>query len=479
MHQVVLQSETDVAGWRSHARALLHARVAPEDIAWSVATRGSGLFGVAPPEPPVCAEPSKRFTVPREFLALAETVILHGDPARFGLLYRLLWRLARERRLLQMHGDPDVARAHAMHKAVDHEVHRMRAFVRFRCLALPAGPHYVAWFEPSHHIVEANAGFFIRRFANRRWSILTPLASVHWDGQALHTGPGATRAELPAEDAQEELWRTYYASIFNPARLKPAAMQAHMPKRYWRDMPETRLIAPLVAQAKERAYLMVHQPARAAVRRCHPVPARHALPASADALDTLRQAAAQCTACPLWAAATQTVFGEGPRQARILCVGEQPGDTEDLVGRPFVGPAGQLFDRALQELGIDRKRLYVTNAVKHFKYEPRGKRRLHKKPADAEVDACRSWLDSELEVVKPRLVIALGATAARALLGRSVTLGQIRGQLLEWEHGARLLVTVHPSYLLRLPDTERPDAYREWVTDLRLAVPFVNADRLD
>ena len=189
----------------------------------------------------------------------------------------------------------------------------------------------------------------------------------------------------------------------------------------------------------------------------------------AASMAELKQQALDCRNCHLWANATQTVFGEGPADAAILFVGEQPGDQEDLKGRPFVGPAGQLFDRALVEAGIDRGTVYVTNAVKHFKFEPRGKRRIHQKPDYKEVLACRPWLEGELAAVQARTVVALGATAAQSLLGRTVTIGKERGRFQPYPPDRHLFVTVHPSFLLRVPD-ERAQAmeYRRFVDELRL-----------
>jgi DNA polymerase len=197
-------------------------------------------------------------------------------------------------------------------------------------------------------------------------------------------------------------------------------------------------------------------------------------PAPFRSLSGARKAAEDCTRCPLYKGATQTVFGEGPADAPVVFVGEQPGDQEDLTGKPFVGPAGQLFDRALEEAGIDRKRVYVTNAVKHFKFEPRGKRRIHKKPNNDEIEACRWWLDKELGFVMPRLTVALGATAGRALMGRDVTISHMRGEVIPLRDGLEGFITVHPSFLLRLPDANaKAREYERFVDDLKLIARHV------
>lgn len=196
------------------------------------------------------------------------------------------------------------------------------------------------------------------------------------------------------------------------------------------------------------------------------------LPADAD-IDQLREGAQRCRDCPIGKLATQAVFGEGPPTAKLMLVGEQPGDREDLAGHPFVGPSGHLLDKAMQELGWPRDSLYLTNAVKHFKFEPRGKRRIHKSPAQQEIDACLQWLDRELELVQPRAIVALGATAARALAGRPVGVMRERGNWIMRADGLRVLVTLHPSALLRGPPQERHSAFTKWLEDLRHASRYV------
>ncbi len=182
-------------------------------------------------------------------------------------------------------------------------------------------------------------------------------------------------------------------------------------------------------------------------------------------LDALREAAKGCRRCPLWRDATQTVFGEGPADARVVFVGEQPGDQEDIAGKPFVGPAGKLFDAVLEEAELDRRQTYVTNAVKHFKFEPRGKRRIHSKPNAGEIQACRWWLDRELSLLRPDLVVALGATAAQSLLGKAVPITKMRGEVIDRDDGVKIFLTVHPSFLLRIPDPKDKQAERERFLD--------------
>ncbi len=278
--------------------------------------------------------------------------------------------------------------------------------------------------------------------------------------------PGRPRPDIP-DDATEALWTTYFRSIFNPARLKVKAMQAEMPKKYWRNMPEARAIPDLIAGAQARTEAMRHAaptlpPAYAKAVKDRPMPEADAPPP--NSLAALRREAASCTRCPLYENATQVVVGEGPIDAELMFVGEQPGDQEDLAGRPFVGPAGRLFDEIAQAAGVDRSRTFVTNAVKHFKFAPRGKRRIHQKPDAGEVQACRWWLEAERQLVQPKLIVALGATAAEALTGTGKGILKRRGSVEATDDGTPVFLTVHPSYLLRLPDetlkAEARDAFR-------------------
>jgi probable DNA metabolism protein len=472
MHFITLDTETDFEGWRQAARALVLHGIGPSDVTWSVQGHAPELF-----EPSSSLDtPQGSFSVSAKFVELAQSAILHRDPERFAILYRLLWRLRQRHDLLSVATDAEVSRVATMAKAVHRDQHKMKAFVRFREIGRDPKSRFIAWFEPEHHIVEATAPFFARRFADMAWSILTPDICAHWEGHVVSFTPGVGKADAPSEDRLEETWLRYYASIFNPARLKVKAMQKEMPKKYWRNLPEASLIKPLIAGAERATGAMIAnaatEPHKSQKRPEPAMTSRHA--ASADSLHALRDEAADCRACPLWKDATQTVFGEGPQHASIMLVGEQPGDKEDLAGKPFVGPAGQMLDRALDEAGIDRAKVYVTNAVKHFKFVPRGKIRLHQKPNTPEIRACRQWYERELASIKPDLVVAMGATAAQSVLGKITPINKNRGRLIDLDDGTRALVTVHPSYLLRLPDADaKAREYERFVDDLKIAAELL------
>jgi DNA polymerase len=460
-HRVTLSAPDDFEGWRDAARDLAEAGVPASAVVWQVEGGEAELFGTETPQPAAAS-----FPVPRAFVELAREVVCHTEAERFALLYAMLLRLKSNRDALDDVADPLVRRLEGLAKGVRRDIHKMHAFVRFREI----GDRFVAFFEPEHHIVRRGASFFVNRFANMRWSILTPELSIHWDGQMLSEGPGATRADAPSGDALEETWRTYYASIFNPARLKVGAMLREMPKKYWRNMPETSLVQPLIAGARARELEMIDRSV-AKEGLAHALEAERRIAPGGNlraSWEALLKDARKCTRCELYKFGTQTVFGEGPLDASLMFVGEQPGDQEDLAGRPLVGPAGQLFDAALEKAGIDRSTVYVTNAVKHFKFVQRGKRRIHNKPGAGEIEACRWWIAHERELIRPPVTVALGATAARSLLDKTVTISRVRGAPLKAEDGSEVWVTVHPSFLLRIPEEDRKREERAlFVRDLK------------
>ena len=263
LHVATVDPPWDLEAWRGQARAALRARIEPSRLSWLSWTGAAeaGLFGGAPvlSLPPLRDAPA----VPREFLALAARVLAHRDPQRHGLLYRLLWRMAHGEPRLLSHGlDADVHRAGALDKTVRRDLHKMKAFVRFREVH-GAPDKFVAWFEPDHHIVDLVAPFFVRRFAGMRWAILTAYRSARWDGSALAFGDGARPDEAPPDDAREDLWRVYYANIFNPARLNPRMMRQEMPQKYWKHLPETHILPTLLREAGARVCDMAARDAEA------------------------------------------------------------------------------------------------------------------------------------------------------------------------------------------------------------------------
>lgn len=458
----------DLDSFRQAARGLLARGVSPEQVLFT--EEGQGQGSLLAPDVVAPSAPVAGLSVPPAFLELAEKVACHRSPERWGLLYRVLWRLTHgERKLLEVESDPDVYRVLMLAKGVQRDAHKMKAFVRFRKVEREGEEYFIAWHRPEHLIVRYVAPFFARRFPAMRWSILTPDASVSWDLTRLTYGPGVPRSEAPEGDVLEEMWGTYYASTFNPARLNVRAMRAEMPKKHWATLPEARLIPELVRQAPERTARMV-------TPKLELSDSSRYLPEHRD-LASLARAAQGCQACPLHARATQTVFGEGPVDARLMLVGEQPGDNEDLEGKPFIGPAGQLLDEVLSGVGLAREQLYVTNAVKHFGWVPgEEKQRLHAKPGRREVLACKAWLDAEVAQVKPKMILCLGATAAQSFLGTGFRINLSRGQIFETPWAPAWMATFHPSALLRMPDERaRAQARVHFEQDLRKVADTLRA----
>lgn len=465
MFQVEIENFED---WRKRARGLIQKGIHPSDVRF-VSAGEQSLFIDKLTDDDVFnqsgSSAARQFTVPKSFLELAGSVAYHRSDQRWHLLYNVLWRLCNaEPQLMHLTSDDDLRQLTLMSKAVRRDAHKMKAFVRFREVEGEENC-FVAWHRPDHRIVQLVAPFFARRFSTMHWSILTPDESAHWNQQELTFGTGFPRSSAPPHDQLEEFWKIYYASTFNPARLKIRMMKAEMPVRHWKTLPEAELIDDLIRSADKRVEAMVKHSEGSALS------ARDFFPQDAAQQDLLhyRTAAEHCQGCPLFQDAHQTVFGEGPETARIVLVGEQPGDQEDIVGKPFVGPAGQILDDALKAAGLVREDLYITNTVKHFKFELRGKRRLHKKPGAREIRACRPWFEAEWSFLQAKYLICLGATAAGALIGPEFRLQHSRGTFVASDYTPWTLATWHPSAILRIPSEEkRAEKFRELVHDLKL-----------
>ncbi|MGI4827114.1 MAG: UdgX family uracil-DNA binding protein [Janthinobacterium lividum] len=507
----IILVEPDFESWRHAARDALTDGFLPEELDLQDASVPAPLSlsltaearptGIRIPKP----------TIPRAFLEQARLAAVHRDPSRWNLLYRLLHRLQTSRDLLQVETDDDVAQLIRLEAQVKRDLHKMHAFVRFRKILDPNDPaerptvldepvpiasdphahhlvletptlfgpikteletcppkdptpdadceHFIAWYQPDHRILPLAAPFFAERFAIMRWTILTPEASVSWDPIAKRStfGPGVPRESAPPEDELESLWRSYYSSIFNPARLNPSTMRSEMPVRYWKNLPEVSVLPTLITQARTRVQTMVQR--QQAQPTAQPfVPEDHSLP-------SLNAALPACKGCELYCNATQVVPGRGPSTTSLMLVGEQPGDQEDRQGIPFIGPAGAMLDRILEELRIPREALYVTNAVKHFKFVQRGKLRLHQNPRMSEIMACRPWLLAEIETIKPKVILCLGASASKSLLGGTFALMRDHGKILSTPFAEQVVATIHPSALLRARDEQSGVQLRRFLTD--------------
>lgn len=458
-----------VLAWRAAARVAISQGIAPDQIDWN---GGDTLFGSD-------ALPDQigrhRARVKPEFLKLINSVIWHSAPERFDLLYQALWRLDQHEGTPLSQADPLGRKLGVMAKAVARDIHKMHAFVRFH--EIPDGGkrrRFGAWFEPSHDTLEPGSRFFVRRFADMDWAIATPELTARFENGLLTFEDGGVRPDI-ADDAAEALWGVYFANIFNPARLKLNAMRAEMPKKYWKNLPETRLIPSMLSDAEARVERMQAAGASRPRAGAAVVSTRYraTMPAVVDLpenLDEAHHAAMQCRRCGLCESATQTVFGEGDPNAEIMIVGEQAGDQEDLTGRPFVGPAGTLLREVMEETGLTPQSVWLTNAVKHFKFTPRGKKRLHQNPNRGEIVHCRWWLGLELAFVRPQITMALGVSAAFALTDDNRPISQRRGNIETGLHGGPVLISWHPSYILRTSDrAKKARVRREFATDIATA----------
>lgn len=461
MYRAGLSDRASFPAWRDAARPAISNLIPPGAMDW---TGTDSLFDTTPLPGP---GPHK-VTVPADFLDLAETVCWHSDPGRFAALYDALWRLQHGAVLSQ--SDPLGRKLQLMAKSVRRDIHKMHAFVRFRELPT-ATPRrsFAAWFEPDHNTLQPGTKFFVNRFADMDWMIATPHQTARFVAGQLNFGPGGPRPDLP-EDASEALWATYFANIFNPARIKIGAMQSEMPRKYWKNLPETRLIPEMLADAEARVQRMRDAGASQPRPGAEAISTRYraAMPAPTETYMTIedaRSAAMHCRRCDLCELGTQTVWGEGPAHAGLMIVGEQPGDQEDLSGRPFVGPAGTLLRQLMANAGLDAASCYLTNAVKHFKFIAQGKRRLHQSPNRSEIDMCRWWVETEVRLVQPKLILALGATAALSLTGSAKPLKARRGTIEPSLFQCPTLISWHPSYILRLRDADEKSLARQQLTD--------------
>ncbi|HLX01692.1 MAG TPA: TIGR03915 family putative DNA repair protein [Trinickia sp.] len=508
-----IRIEPSFAVWRHIARALLQEAVAPHEVEWIEAGESAALLtadgapafaeieakagasatthanlGVtatttanieaeAHPNTESATTPAAP-TISRTLLVKLETAACYRAPDRWAFLYRVLWRWTQGQRSVVSAHDADGARLAKRIEEVDKELQQMQALLRFRRRDPSLGPpEFVGWFDPRHDVLERAAAHFAKRMGRSSWVIATPYGAAFWDGALLRvdrtTDPEealtslSSTGEAATGDAAEALWLAYYESTFNPAYPYEPALPTDLPVRYWKPPADGKAAPPFavkplagIQQTAQAAQTAQTAQAESVVRvpPSEPKPASNAL-ASRPPPASL----AACKLCGLWRTKAKPIAGAGPVPAAIMLVGEQPGEQDALSGEPFRGAAGELLDDVLRRAGLERASLYMTNAVKHSKWEmletPRQTAqgqavlRVHKTPAPNEVEACGYWLDEELERVQPRAVVAFGATALRALTRQPLNLSEYLGQTLA--HDGRLIVpTYHPAYALRTPDAK-------------------------
>lgn len=427
--------------WRNISRSLLEEKIHFDDVIWQ-ASNGGSLFDCA--DVSIGKQPSA-LKIPREFMEDAKFVSSFRDESTWGLLYKLAFRIVyEEKHLMSLALDNDVLDFHRRMKLVSRDLHKMKAFVRFKEIKKNDQSIYVAWHRPDHRVLKLSAPFFTDRFNGMNWAIFTEEESMSWINNKLEYGPGITQQEAQSFDSTEELWKTYYASIFNPGRVKVKMMKSELPVRHWKTLPEAELIDGLIKDAPNRLDAFYKSQRPSALQW---VPNEASLP-------ELKAALPNCSACDICSKATAPVNGSGPNDAEIVFVGEQPGLDEDLAGSPFVGPAGKLFMDALAIAGINRSEVYLTNAVKAFKWKESNGMRKHVNPSSSDIAACRPWLKTELEIVKPKILVCLGASAAQSVFGKMMKIADSHGKVFQTSFCDQTIILSHPSAILRQPDPE-------------------------
>jgi uracil-DNA glycosylase family protein len=428
-----LAHDTDWTGWRRAARAFVLAQIEPADLTWTVGGDGDPIPDI-----------DGSFTLPRALVSLAGQGFQVREAERFGLLYTLVWRAHHGGLALNDRDDLDLRLAQRWALATRADAHRMRTLLRFTEVMFNGKPRFLGWYAPDHFVLESNARLLARRDPEHDFTIVTPDGTAHRDKTGIRFCNGLKH---PDDDETLLAWwdahrEAILASSHDGGGLPEAEELDEVPRP-----PDRPSLGPLVLRRSQTS-----------------------------ASGELAREARGCERCALCGPAAQTVFGEGPAGARVMFIGEQPGDQEDVIGRPFVGPAGQLLDEALEQAGIDRRRIYITNAVKHFKFTLRGRRRIHQSPSPEEIDICRFWLDAERTAVNPSLLVLLGGSAGRAVLGRPVAVTREHGRPFTLPDGGLAFLTVHPSYLLRQPDeASYAREYAAFVRDLQAVRELISS----
>lgn len=454
--------------WKNQARESLKNSIEPEEVSFQSLgdTQLSIGFGEALKRVKEKRNTTEyNFKISRSVLSFLKYISCNKSESRWKQMYTLVYRINNgERDLLEDPSDSLTNSLKLMHQQVRRDRHKMTAFVRFR---ETPDRRYFAFYRPEHYITELSSSFFKKRFGEMDWTIATPHRTARWFNSNLSFSAGLPEDPFEGKDNFEDLWCDYYASIFNPARVKVSAMKNEMPTKYWSTMPETKLISKLIYDAPARVNAM--QSKRVSAAR---------LPVLTS-LSGLHSALQSCDACDLAKLGTKVVSGEGSAEAKIMLIGEQPGDNEDRQGKCFVGPAGQLLNSILESVGINRSEIYLTNAVKHFNHTLRGELRLHARPKGAHINCCKPWMEKEIELLKPKVIVLMGTTAAQSVLGKRVPIKDLLFKTLK-RYKALCFVTYHPSAILRAATDEKKNELTQIVQQtLQLAEKMAKEEKME
>ncbi len=463
----IISMKPTFEAWRRHARILLEEKIHFDNVIWETSMDGS-LFDLIADTDEI--KPS-RIEIPRQFIKDAEFVSVFNDNSTWSLLYRLLYKIAFEQKnLMDNPLDNDVLDFHRRMKLVGRDLHKMHAFVRFKEIKHNDQHIYMAWHRPDHRILKLAAPFFTDRFNGMNWVIFTAEQSMSWINNKLSFGPGISKEDAIAFDATEELWKAYYTSTFNPARLKVKMMKSELPVRHWATLPEAELIDGLIKNAPYMVEKFIETQRTSAIA---------SIPINVSTLSELEKALPSCSACTICKNATNPVIGEGSDNAEIVFIGEQPGLEEDLVCSPFVGPAGKLLMEALELANISRQEVYLTNAVKAFKWKYLDEFKKHVNPSSFEIAACRPWLKSELNIIKPKIIICLGASAAQSIFGKIMKVHESSGKVFKTSFSDYTFILPHPSVILRSQNiNEKKKLFDQFVSEIIRIKRFFLSDNL-
>lgn len=446
----LVQIDPTFESFRDKARQLISRKIHFDEVEWILDEPGF-RFGKLWEDISVHEVPH----VNKEFVEHAKLVSAYRDDAIWPLLYRALYRVVfDDKNLFANPLDQDVMELQNKAKLVSRDIHKMKAFVRFKEVSTDAGTIFMAWHNPDHRIIRLAAPFFKDRFNGMKWIIMTSDETANWNGSELTFSPGVSQTEAPKFDDKEDLWKTYYRAIFNPARIKISAMKKELPVRHWKTLPEAELITGLIDEAPHRLNEFYES------QRAKPE-------INFSSIEELNQSLAKCRACGICEKANGPVTGEGPLNPKIMIIGEQPGNEEDLQRKPFIGPAGEVLNRALNEIELNRNDIYLTNAVKGFKYIPKANLRWHKGATITEIKTCQSWLKKEIELVRPEIIVCLGRSAALSIIGKMVKIEDVRGKFFSSAYSTKTIILPHPAAILRDKE-DQEEAFKKFVNDWKL-----------